>query len=561
MSQKSSIRYVGNIRHFSPGATANGSYSSVQEALKGHLDYIADSERKGRDQVVTSGLDWNVWKGRADRLLEQNSTARVASKISLALPMDMKIEDGPDFVRNFFAETEILNEQRKIKGKRILKKVTLPRDHVGVACHQGRGQSRFLNPHAHVVIYPRSAGGYSLDCSKSELKTLHSEWKKYLESQGYAIREDPEDLKGIHYGPKIHYDPEAKAKHQIRSELATITGALATVETVMKEETRIDVEAMKRIPLADILDRLGIEWKQSGTQIVCCARWRGDTQPSVSIQKVEGGRWLWHDHATGKGGSCVDLVMIDRGLSYPDALRWLQGHLRDPGPRVAPTIPDASAPPEAGKDKEPFKVKGTFEKASGKAPALLREHRGLGWEDFAAAGGRLIKIQWASGKESWKIGWKNRSEGWEVKDIREGAFSGCAGHKDISVHGPKSDTVVVAESLLDGLAAAQLNRIEKPFILSLNSTSLATRAITWLIEKRPLKALLALDVDEGPGRGLETTRKIEEACQAAGISTERIFRGPQKDPCAALVAKLREEQAAKRKREAVITTRPTWPAP
>lgn len=552
---ESTIRYIGNLTHFSAGATAGTSYQGVREALKDHIDYITNSERKGRDSVVVNGLDWDLWRERADRLLERNGTARIASKITLALPQDLAPEAGPDFVREFFSSVPIFNEQRKIGGKRRLKKVTLPREHIGVAVHQGRGKSGFLNPHGHTVIFPRSADGFSLDCSKSELKRLHSEWKKYLESCGYSIREDEEDTKGIHYGPRLHYDQDAQAAYKNRVELARIVAARESVEKVMKGESRIDVEAMKRIPLTQILDRLGIEWKRDDKEVFFSARWRGDTRPSVSVQQIDGGRWLWHDHGTGKGGSAVDLVMVDRGMSYRDALRWIAGgagmSISSPRPPVIP------APVQVENGKEKFRVLKESSTASGKAPELLQEHRGLGWEEFSKAGGRLLKIGWASGKEGYKIGWKNRAGGWEVKDIREGIFSGCAGTKDISFHGQESDTVLVAESLLDGLAAAKLNRIERPFVLSLNSVVLVGRAMEWIREKNPSNVLLALDNDKA---GAEATATLEAGCYNAGLHGKTIFWGPGKDPCRALVAQLKEEQAAKRKRESG-STRPTWPAP
>ena len=84
----------------------------------------------------------------------------------------------------------------------------------------------------------------------------------------------------------------------------------------------IDTEKLKAIKPEVVLKMLNIRYKHIRERIMATAEWRGEQNPSISIQE-KGGHFLWKDFGTGKGGSWIDLVISVKSLSYLDALLFL----------------------------------------------------------------------------------------------------------------------------------------------------------------------------------------------------------------------------------------------
>ena len=79
-----------------------------------------------------------------------------------------------------------------------------------------------------------------------------------------------------------------------------------------------NIENLKALPIADYLHHIGINVPQRGN---ICATWRGDSNPSVSINTTKN---VWYDHGTGEGGSVLDLVMKIEGCSFSEACKRLE---------------------------------------------------------------------------------------------------------------------------------------------------------------------------------------------------------------------------------------------
>lgn len=79
-----------------------------------------------------------------------------------------------------------------------------------------------------------------------------------------------------------------------------------------------DIEKIKDIPIASYLKRKGIQVPTRGN---ICAFWRGDKNPSVSIDRAHN---RWYDHGEGRGGSILDLVMAVEGCTFSQAADILE---------------------------------------------------------------------------------------------------------------------------------------------------------------------------------------------------------------------------------------------
>lgn len=79
-----------------------------------------------------------------------------------------------------------------------------------------------------------------------------------------------------------------------------------------------NIERIKDIPIASYLERKGIQVPARGN---ICAFWRGDKNPSVSIDRAQN---RWYDHGVGRGGSVIDLVMAVEGCTFSQAADILE---------------------------------------------------------------------------------------------------------------------------------------------------------------------------------------------------------------------------------------------
>ena len=94
-------------------------------------------------------------------------------------------------------------------------------------------------------------------------------------------------------------------------------------EEYYRKKRQEETEQIKRLDPDLIAKDLGLPLKWQGTYYLGRATWRGDKNPSLSIQQNSSGHWLWHDFGTGKGGSWIDLYMEARNMSYIEARNYL----------------------------------------------------------------------------------------------------------------------------------------------------------------------------------------------------------------------------------------------
>jgi hypothetical protein len=540
------IHYIDNLRWFSP-KRSSAKYNGVSDALKAHIDYIKRQQpRRGREAgVYAEGLDRQLWQQRCDDLLSKNRRSRVAAKTCFALPLEIDARAGAALVQEFFSTQKIFHEQFKRDGKKYTQRCTLPAENIGVAVHDGFGISRHRNPHAHIVIFPRSRRGNSLDIQRQDLSRLHQKWREFLKEKGFQLRDDPAG-KGPHVGPDVlRHDKEARDAYTNRLYANYLSNLVELHERedkryeTMKEAGMgylYDLEKIKSVSIEDLLSHENIAFDVMKDRVMFKAPWRDEKTASVSAQEVDG-RWLFVDHGDKQhSGSMIDLVMQIKNISFQEALDYINQNIMSSAvsrDQKKDSVKEKKKSVNALSDK--MQIVKTFDKMSAKSEAILKKERGLSWADLYKRGARIAKILFASnGKTSIKIFYQNDSGGHELKDAKPGVFSGVIGHKDLSWHPLKnSSDLLVAESLLDAVAAQKLIGKECS-ILSLNSTRMAGRAIDKIVAERPDKVLLSLDND-GPGR--EAATEIEAACKAAGIAVETAWPPAgeaAKDPCAAL---------------------------
>lgn len=545
------IHYIANISWFS-SKKSSAKYNGVSDALKAHIDYIKrEQPRPGREVgVYADGLDRKLWQQRCDDLLSKNKRSRVAAKTCFALPAEIDAKTGAALVKEFFSTRSIFHEQFKRDGKKYTQRCTLPEQHIGVAVHDGFGISKHKNPHAHIVIFPRSRRGNSLDIQRQDLSRLHQKWREFLLEKGFQLHDDLTG-KGPHIGPRIlRYDKEAKDAYTNRLYASYLSNLVelheretARYETIKEAGMGYiyDLEKIKSVSIEDLLSHEGIAFDVMKDRVMFKAPWRDEKTASVSAQEIDG-RWLFVDHGDKRHrGSMIDLVMQIKNISFQEALAYIDQNIMSSAvvsrDQKKDSVKEKKKSAAALSDK--IQIVQMFDKMSAKSEAILKKERGLSWPDLYKRGARIAKVLFASsGKTSIKICYQNDSGGHELKDVKPGVFSGVIGHKDLSYHALKnSDVLLVAESLFDAVAAQKLINHECS-ILSLNSTRLVMRAIDRIIAERPAKVLLALDND-GPGR--EAAAEIAAACRAAGIAVETAWPAggeSAKDPCQALAARI-----------------------
>ena len=79
-----------------------------------------------------------------------------------------------------------------------------------------------------------------------------------------------------------------------------------------------DIKELKRIPIADVARKYGIELKSGHGRL--WGRLRDENTPSFSINLSKN---LWYDFGSGKGGSAIDLVAEQEGISSKEAINKL----------------------------------------------------------------------------------------------------------------------------------------------------------------------------------------------------------------------------------------------
>jgi hypothetical protein len=185
------IHYISDFKYFS-GRKVNGKYSNVVDALRAHINYIG---RKAKG-VFTFNLNINDWIEKAKDEIKKRWDSRVALKFVIALPTVIREKDVENVYRFL---TDFIAEQLNVN-----------RENISIAIHLHKGISGNYNPHAHILIYPRTKNGKKLRIDRKKLQDFHREWDKRLKELGLKIKKDPEDLRLPHLGEKLYYDKEVQ---------------------------------------------------------------------------------------------------------------------------------------------------------------------------------------------------------------------------------------------------------------------------------------------------------------------------------------------------------------
>jgi hypothetical protein len=79
-------------------------------------------------------------------------------------------------------------------------------------------------------------------------------------------------------------------------------------------------EIIRAHPIADYLSKIGHPVSKSGSHMVACCPFHDDKTPSMSVNLD---KQVWFCHAGGFGGSVIDIVCRQQGLSVKDAIKML----------------------------------------------------------------------------------------------------------------------------------------------------------------------------------------------------------------------------------------------
>lgn len=263
-----------------------------------------------------------------------------------------------------------------------------------------------------------------------------------------------------------------------------------------------DLEMIKSVPIAAYLEGKGIQMPAHGN---LCAVWRGDRNPSVSIDRE---RNRWHDHGTGQGGSVIDLVMAIEGCNFSTALDILES-----GNYGVACFPSTST------EREPALVVDEVKNLA--HPALLQyiASRGISASQ-ARFYCREVVYHRACKPESkyFAIGFQNRAGGWELRN----AYDKRATSKHYTYYDNGGSHIAVFEGFIDMLSFLQMPDCIFPKrspenLLVLNSVGMVRRFLCDLKAGKlgaVSTACLYLDADEA---GRAASAKIKEEFEVLGI--------------------------------------------
>ena len=234
---------------------------------------------------------------------------------------------------------------------------------------------------------------------------------------------------------------------------------------------RTEIDAMRQIPLADSLARLGHEpVRRSGNELWYIAPYRGERTPSFRVNMA---KQLWYDFGTGKGSDIFTLVgeFIGSG-DFMEQVKFIAGtaNMTMPVPEVSKQtfLPKPSEPAFEGVEAVPLICSPLTD--------YLAE-RGI---PYAVASRYCCRLNYGvRGKRYFAVGFPNMSGGYE---IRSRFFKGCVPPKDVSLvkmESSPADVCSVFEGFMDFLSAATLG-LETGDCLVLNSVANVEKAMKHL---------------------------------------------------------------------------------
>ena len=257
---------------------------------------------------------------------------------------------------------------------------------------------------------------------------------------------------------------------------------------------RTEIDAIRQIPLADFLARLGHEpVRRSGNELWYIAPYRGERTPSFRVNVA---KQLWYDFGLGKGGDIFTLAReFAQSVDFMEQARFIA--------KAANMVVDRSAFPTY----QPKPAEPAFEGVE--AVPLLRSpltdylaERGI---PYAVASRYCCRLNYGvRGKRYFAVGFPNVAGGYEVRSRH---FKGCIPPKDVSLvklENTAADVCSVFEGFMDFLSAATLG-LETGDCLVLNSVSNVEKAMKHLDAYGRINCFL--DRDEAGRRTLDVLGK------------------------------------------------------
>ena len=257
---------------------------------------------------------------------------------------------------------------------------------------------------------------------------------------------------------------------------------------------RTEIDAIRQIPLADFLARLGHEpVRRSGNELWYSAPYRSERTPSFRVNVA---KQLWYDFGLGKGGDIFTLAgEFAQSVDFMEQARFIA--------KAANMVVDRSAFPTY----QPKPAEPAFEGVE--AVPLLRSpltdylaERGI---PYAVASHHCFRLNYGvRGKRYFAVGFPNMAGGYEVRSRH---FKGCIPPKDVSLvklENTAADVCSVFEGFMDFLSAATLG-LETGDCLVLNSVSNVEKAMKHLDAYGRINCFL--DRDEAGRRTLDVLGK------------------------------------------------------
>lgn len=243
-----------------------------------------------------------------------------------------------------------------------------------------------------------------------------------------------------------------------------------------------ELHAIKHVPMTQVLERLNIEFKQSGVNNMFRAVWRGEQRASVSIRQAADGVWVFVDHGSGDKGTNIDLVMLANDWPCRRSIQWLRKQfLGSTGKRKffsfpKPATPSSQCSTNVANTQEVSRWKIIAVKPAGRFLHAFEYERKLKRADLNSANIQELNVLNSRCQESfWITGNQNLQGGWELFYPYPGRCKTCIAPKGVSWVKGRANILIVAESIIDAVSAKKMYRVQAD-LLSLNSTRLAKRA-------------------------------------------------------------------------------------
>ena len=274
--------------------------------------------------------------------------------------------------------------------------------------------------------------------------------------------------------------------------------------------SRSDIEAVKEIPVTDILDYFGVPYKVQYNRVVFSLR--NEKNPSCSAI-LKGFFWAWRDFGDDSlRGSVIDLYNYLRyGVcSFSvEAVKEMQEIFLKGNTTQTTKIPSQTID-----NKGSVKVIAMMDRFLDKQIEYLKKRCVYPPDPHLKP-----VIYELNGKKRYGIGIETISGGWVIRQTIDKAIFGEAnrylfvGPADISFWLGVNNKVVVVEGMFDGLSVKKLEK-ERNNIVILNSTANWKKALELIKDKGFKEVILALDMDKA---GIKTMLKMKNELHNAKV--------------------------------------------